>query len=198
MNNYKEVVEKICQLPWQDLPPEGLQNLMHLSYHSALEFAEALKITLRLYPNDLSLKAMAEGELGTDNLQYSDYRKVADHSEFLKHFIDNEDVQCPQNIISAAKNYRRFCAAQNDVTRAASIFSREEELSGIFECILTAKDWSAPGLGAFRYYLQRHIYLDSAPGGHRDLIKQLAINEDLTPFYIARYDMYLSIPSLNS
>ena len=78
-----------------------------------------------------------------------------------------------------------------------SIFSREEELSGIFKKVLQAKDWSAPGLSAFKFFLERHIALDSEEGGHHDLTKKFPINNQASRFYQYRLKLYEGIPKLS-
>jgi hypothetical protein len=140
---------------------------------------------------------MADGELNTNNLQFGDYNTKADHWAFLKHFIDKYRIEASDKTESAGQYYRRYCTTLSDNVRAASIFSREEELSGIFECILKAKDWSAPGLDAFRYYLETHISLDSNEGGHYELTSHFPIAEDLSGFYLERLRMYFSLPGFS-
>lgn len=74
---YKKVVEKIRELRWEDLCSEDLQELMFLSLTSAREFAEALRIAARLYPDNSDLRVMAQGELQTDNLVFGEYSQTA-------------------------------------------------------------------------------------------------------------------------
>lgn len=195
---HKAIVARICALPWQACTPADLQNIMHLSYVSALEFAAGLRLALQLYPESASLQEMAAGELMTENLSFPGYAQKADHAAFLGHFLSACPVPVSEDVKKAGAVYARFCAELAPATRAASIFSREAELPHIFRHILQAPNWQGPGLPAYRYYLEQHIQLDTAPGGHHDLTKNLPMACDLVPFYRARLSMYLSIPTLRS
>jgi hypothetical protein len=193
---YKEVVEQIRDLNWKNLDGAELQQLMYLSHVSAREFAEALRLVLQLYPENANLKEMAEGELQATNLSFEDYNQTGDHADFLAHFLKKYDLEGDENLEKHAKAYRQACQALDDKIRAMTIFSREEELSGIFKGILEAKDWTAEGLPAFRYYLGRHIALDSGEGGHAELTKEFPIDDNVKSFYEARLEMYRAIPKL--
>lgn len=193
---YKKLVEEIKDLKWENLEAQDLQRLMYLSCVSAREFADALTTALALYPDNKDLQKMATGELRTDNIALDDYKKKGDHADFLEHFIRKNGLDSDTNLVEHAEAYLKACEALDPQTRAMTIFSREEELSGIFKRILTAKDWSAPGLEAFKFYLEKHIKLDSEKGGHHDLTKELPIDERITPFYEARLKMYEAIPKL--
>lgn len=193
---YKEVVEQIRNLNWESLDGAELQQLMYLSHVSAREFAEALRVTLELYPDNKNLKEMAEEELQASNLQFDDYNKVGDHADFLAHFLKKYNLEGDENLEKHAEDYRQACRTLDYKIRAMTIFSREEELSGIFKRILEAKDWTAEGLPAFRYYLTRHIALDSGDGGHADLTKEFPIDDSIKSFYEARLEMYRAISKL--
>ncbi len=196
MDNHKKHVEQIIALPWERLSARDLQSLMHLSYFTAIEFAESLRITLNLFPDDNLILQMAEGELNTNNLSHDGYNKTADHYAFLEHFINRDGIPLEKPVAMAASDYLSFCRKQSDTFRAETIFSREEELSKIFQRITTAKDWKEKGLPAFRYYLDTHITIDSAEGGHHDLIKHRPVTQDISGFYQHRLEMYRSIPTL--
>ena len=88
VENYKTVVKEILDLNWDSLNEEDLQKLMILSAYSALEFADSLRLTLKLYPKNGSLNEMADEELKTKNLSFGDYDKVGDHSQFLWYFTE--------------------------------------------------------------------------------------------------------------
>lgn len=191
---YKTVVEKIKSLNWENLDNQELQQLMYLSHVSAREFAEALRIALKLYPENENLQEMARGELQTNNLSFGDYQAKGDHADYLGHFLEKMEV--PKHLTILGDLYQAACRELDDKTRAMSIFSREEELSGIFERILKAKDWSTSELTAFRHYLEQHIAFDSNKGGHHDLTKEFPIDDSVKPFYEARLNMYRAIPKL--
>ena len=195
--SYKNIVKQIQDLRWQNLGDGDLQRLMVLSGYSALEFAKSLRLSLLLHPENHALQEMAREELQTDNLTYGGYQKRGDHADFLWHFIrENELVQ--EDLRVVGRDYMRRVDALPDETVVMSIVSREQELPGIFTRILTAPRWQAPGLPEFKYYLQRHIALDSAEGGHADMLRGMPVDDRLIDFYRARLDMYRSIPALFS
>jgi len=187
---YKDVVNHIKSLPWERLDAPGLQQLMYCSYVSAREFAEALRVALELYPDDKQLQEMAQGEIETTNLPYEDYIQAGDHADYLKHFIQKAGIEPSEAIQESSQKYLEMCRRQNPKVRAMTIFSREEELPGIFRRILHAPDWSAEGLLSFKHYLERHIELDTSSGGHHDLTKQFSVDENVKPFYEARLNLY--------
>lgn len=193
---YKEIVKQIKELNWESLNGKELQQLMYLSYVAAQEFAEALRIALKLYPNNANLTDMAHGELGADNLEFDDYSQRGDHADFLRHFLKKYRLEGNENLKQYGEAYRKACAGLDDRVRAMTIFSREEELSGIFREVLNAKDWSGDGLSAFQYYLETHIELDSEEGGHADLTKEFPVDDSVKPFYESRLEMYRAIPTL--
>jgi hypothetical protein len=194
--DYKKVVEEIKNLEWEKLSAEELQDLMYISYIAAVEFAESLRVALELYPDDEKIKKMAQEELSTGNLKYKDYETVGDHSAFLEHFIDNYKIKPSEEVEQQAVKYLESCRKMSGRTRAMSIFSREQELSRIFEEILKAKDWEADGLEEYRYYLKTHIDLDSSQGGHGEQTQHMPIDDSVREFYEARLELYTAIPKL--
>jgi hypothetical protein len=199
MEDYKEIVEKIKNLHWNSLNGEELQQLMILSAYSAIEFAESLRITLNQHPNNETLKEMASEELKTATLSFEDYSKVGDHAEFLWHFINKHKLleKYPRLKEIGEKYLENIRKLSNEI-KVMSIVSREQELPGIFENILTAKKWEALGLQAYEYYLKQHIILDSKEGGHADMLKDFKINNDVSAFYLIRLELYKSIPELSN
>lgn len=195
---YKKVVKQIRQLSWTSLNSEELQVVMYLSWVAAVEFGEALRVALSVYPEHEGLQEMAHGELKTKNLLLDDFVIAGDHHEFLHHFLVKHDVLRPleQRLGTHAAAYLKACRSLSPENRAMTVFSREEELSGIFARMLEASDWSAPGLYAFRHYLSRHITFDSSEGGHHDLVSSFAIDENVLPFYAARLETFRLVPGL--
>ena len=53
---YKTTVATIRCLPWHRLDGDDLQAVMYLSWVAAVEFAEALRIALTLYPTHAGLR----------------------------------------------------------------------------------------------------------------------------------------------
>ncbi len=193
---YKKVVERIYNLAWEKLSAKELQTLMVLSGYAALEFAESLRIALNEHRESKAFQGMAAGELKTTNLTFDDYIKKGDHSEFLWHFIEKKGISTDPNVTNTGKEYLQKVQTLPKEVRVMSIVSREYELSRIFARILKAKDWSLPGLQAFRYFLEEHIKLDSEEGGHADLLQGFKVDDRVTAFYEARLDLYRVIPTL--
>ncbi|MDR3440146.1 hypothetical protein [Telmatospirillum sp.] len=195
---HKAVVREIKGLNWENLDGDDLQVVMYLSYIAAVEFAEALRLALDLYPSHEGLLEMAHGELKTKNLLLDDYRDAGDHHEFLAHFLEKHDLTEPmrQRLGRHADAYLAACRSLDENVRAMTVFSREEELSGIFARMLDAEDWSYPGLYAFRHYLSRHITFDSGEGGHHDLVSSFPIDDRVYPFYAARLETFRLVPHL--
>lgn len=171
---------------------------MILSWYSAVEFAESLRIAVKHYANNPAFEEMARGELKTNNLNFEDYHRVGDHSEFLEYFIKKYGLlkNCPQSVIGSGERYLLEIRKLPDEIRIMSIVSREQELPGIFSNILKAPEWTFPALAAFQYYLRQHIELDSMEGGHVDLLKDFTVDNCVSPFYELRLDMYRIIPKL--
>ena len=134
----------------------------------------------------------------TGNLHFEDYDQVGDHADFLWHFIQKHGIlaKVPQEVRESVGAYLQAVECLPRAVRVMSIVSRERELSGIFERILEAPDWSLPGLAAFRYYLEEHIKLDSNEGGHADLLAGCEVDERVVEFYERRLDLYRCMPTL--
>lgn len=192
--SYKIFVEGIKNLPWHQYDPK---NIIYLSWCTAMEFAKSLRYALEAYPQNQSLHEMAMGELKTNNLSYDDYNKIGDHHEFLSHFINKvtKMKEIGDKVFFARKDYiRAVDTLGNNKAKAMTIFSREQELPDIFKNILGAHDWDALGLGFYKYYLERHIELDSEDGGHADLTKGFELDEVvLEKFYQIRLNLYRSL-----
>jgi hypothetical protein len=195
---YKSFVKKIRALPFEDINAKEVQAIWYLSWVAAVEFAEALRLSQRLYPDHPGLQAMILGELETTNLALDDFQEPADHHAFLEHFLRKHGVmeEMEATLGEHAARYLAACRSLDDHTRAMTVFSREEELAGIFARFLDAKDWSAPGVYAFKHYLSTHIVLDSSDGGHHDLVSDFVVDDAVSPFYEARFESFRLIPTL--
>ncbi len=212
---YKETVKLLLNIQWKKIKTSAqLTQLMFLSLVTAVEFQESLRIALDLYPENENLKKMAAGELKTNNLVFSDYRYTGDHWEFLRHFLQKAGVvgmtwkdyrllAFSDEVYISAVRYTDSIHGLSPADRAMSIFSREEELSKIFsnmlEKIPVFKEEHLPHhLQAFKYYLERHVALDSDEGGHQDLVKEFEINDSVNRFYELRLKLYFeAFPILN-
>jgi len=190
---YDPVVSEIRDFPWKEVDPN---KIVYLSWVTAVEFAETLRTARGLYSESEELQKMALGELKTNNLSYGDYiGKIGDHCEFLSHFICSNDtlreISTSDTLYNAAVKYKKAVSRLTEQERAMTIFSREQELPGIFTEILKSHDWEKHGLGFYEYYIKRHIELDSEDGGHGDLTKDFPLNEEaLLRFYEARLELY--------
>lgn len=196
---YRAWIDKIVDLPFKDLESQDLVLMCYLSWVTAVEFAEALRLAEGIYGDHAGLQDLIAGELQTDNLDYDDYHRVGDHHEFLAHFLAKygHTDELEAKLGAYAAEYLSQCRALDDETRAATIFSREEELPRIFSCFLTApeQNWEIPVLNAYRYYLDRHIALDSGEGGHAELVGDLSVDDRVESFYHARFRLYRCIPA---
>ena len=192
MKEHEKVVQQIVSLPWQSLDEKGMLSLMVCSAYSATEFAESLRIAIKLNPKHKPLAEMAKGELKTDNISFGDYHDKGDHSQFLWHFIEKEKVRgiVSPKIFHAGEKYLVEVRKLPNALRAMSIFSREKEMMRIFMKILERKKWNHPALRAYQHYLQRHIELDSQVGGHRDLTAEFPVTDEVEKFYLLRLKLY--------
>lgn len=212
--SYKNTVKQLLNIQWQRLKTQKeLTQLMYISLITAIEFSQSLRIALRLNSENENLLKMSQGELMTDNLSFADYNKVGDHWEFLFHFLFKHGYvkesrinlgnlwvyhltrDIGHEVIKEVINYATATEFMPSQDRAMSIFSREEELSKIFQNMLEKvpvfKEENLPEhLLAFKYYLERHIALDSSEGGHHDLVKGLEITDNVDIFYKHRLRLY--------
>ncbi len=189
---YKKLVQKIANLDWAKANPG---DIVLLSLCTAKEFASSLRFGFDLYPNDERFKEMASGELKTDNMVFEDYARKGDHWEFLDHFVTKYKITPTKSTIpSAMENYVSAVEGFSDADRAMTVFSREEELTLIFEKIVAAHDWDSLGFGFYKYYLKQHILFDSGDNGHAHLTKHFPMHKPtLERFYKARLDLYASL-----
>ncbi|MEZ4211146.1 MAG: DUF3050 domain-containing protein [Candidatus Paceibacterota bacterium] len=191
MQPYQEKVRQILELPWGDYSP---YSIVMISLATAREFAESLRLALEVFPDDKNLKLMAAGVLGTTNLTYGNYKQLGDHWQFLSHFtvrFPHEASEFIRRSSHVTEEYLDAVRSMTDKERAMTIFSREQELPGIFKKILDSQNWEGYHLGFYRYYLEEHIRLDSEEGGHAELTQAHELNSEvLDRFYAARLDLY--------
>ena len=133
---YKEIVRKIAELDWGKASPG---DIVLLSRCTAKEFATSLRFASKVYQNDDRLSEMMAGELKTENMIFEDYAKTGDHWEFLEHFINKHDIRPSKpELETAMDEYNGFVESLADADRAMTVFSREEELTSIFEKIVSS------------------------------------------------------------
>ncbi|MGK4581606.1 DUF3050 domain-containing protein [Kitasatospora sp. HPMI-4] len=197
---YKTFVDRILGLPFENLSTHELKQVWYLSWVAAVEFGEALRLSDKLHPDHPGLQEMILGELETTNLALDDFQDAKDHHEFLAHFLRKHGVmeEMEAELGEYAEKYLAACRALDPHTRAMTVFSREEELSGIFARFLDspAENWEHDGLYAFKHYLTTHIVLDSSEGGHHDLTSDFVIDDSVSPFFEARFETFRLVPSL--
>lgn len=186
---YKDLVHQIADLPWEKASPA---DLVLLSLGTAKEFASSLREAARLYPEDPRLAEMISGELATDNMQFEDYTTPGDHWQYLDHFVRKYSIEpSSENITNTVREYTTSVETMAPEDRAMTVFSREEELTLIFQKIVDAHDWDALGYGFYRHYLESHILFDSGDGGHHHLTEHFPLHEDvLVRFYEIRLRLY--------
>ena len=196
---YKNTVEQIKNLAWHSLSPDELRSVMVLSWYAASEFGSSLRMALALHPESHAFQEMAGGEIQTTNLKFADYAAKADHAQFLFHFIHKHGLfqRIPLEVREAGENYQYQVNRMTCDSRVMSVVSREQELPGVFRAILEGGGWDgSPELDAFRYYLERHIELDSGDDGHAQMLSSFPVNDLVAPFFDHRIQMYRSIPTL--
>ncbi|MEJ0053675.1 MAG: hypothetical protein WDN10_03030 [bacterium] len=189
---HKELVKQIAGLPWQDADP---RDIILLSLATAKEFASSLRAGVELYPEDSRMMEMVSGELETDNMTFDDYVSKGDHWQFLDHFVKKYSIASSKPEVEAAsQEYVHAVETLSPADRAMTVFSREEELTSIFEKVVAAHDWEKLGYGFYLYYLKQHIFFDSGDGGHHHLTQHFPLHpEILEKFYQERLKMYQSL-----
>lgn len=202
----RKAIKLILGLNWKKLTTfQELTELMYLSWIAATEFAQSLRLALEVYKDDKMLQKLAKEELHTNNLRFKGYKDRADHSDFLFYFLSTikmfdtnacvEPGMLRPEVIKVGREYMRRVEMIKKSTRVMSIPSREKELSGFFAQILKNPLFKAKNLPlhlqAYKYFLERHIRIDSKPGGHRDLSKHITVTDKVEVFYNIRLAMYV-------
>ncbi len=190
-------------LDWSQVEPE---HLIQISLNFAIEFAQTVHDCIPTYHSNPLFQEFISGEIATNNLQYEDYHKTADHWEFLFHFVDNKTIALKtlldlgvrdSHLFHVIKDYLQFVRPLPPDEKLATLVSREHELHGIFENMLDAHDWESLGYGFFSYFLERHIQLDSEDGGHDEIAKRLLnvkkFDKTLERFWYLRYQVYINL-----
>ena len=65
---YNKVIDKICALNWEGLTRNDLMGVAWAYYYFSVQFRENLEIACKMYPEDLKLRQLEQGECHTDNL----------------------------------------------------------------------------------------------------------------------------------
>lgn len=189
--NHQKSLKIINNLDWSQADPK---IIVLLSLFFAKEFSKTTRRCLDKYGEIPEFQQFIAGEIDTSNLVYEDYNGTADHYKFLEHFMGELEDQDTRSMKKYLKKTEKLSVEEC----MASLVSREEELHGIFEKIVVAHDWEKLGLGFFKYFLERHIELDSDEDeGHQELTKNL-INlsehkKSLDSFWKLRLNVYLEL-----
>ena len=150
------VIDEMCALSWSDLSKNALTDVAWVYYYFSIQFRENLEIACHLYPNDLNLRQLMEGECYTDNL--SPWPSVAsvgekiNHDEFVRRLLKLSpiDPARQRRLETIDRVYLDNVYKLDANVRAASIGSYEDGgLERVFRAILKAPDWSSPLLEAF-------------------------------------------------
>jgi len=165
-------------------------NISHAYYFFSIQFRENLEIACDLYPDDAKLSRLYEEECDTDNLSpwpgITRTAEKVDHDEFIRRALLLESWRKITNIDEIGTSYLVKIRRHTPLTRAKSIASYEDDgLRRVFLSMLQAPRWDGPALGAFRFFLLKHVEFDSREGGHGSLSKHLAADDSVTSLWHA-------------
>lgn len=166
-------------------------GICHAYYFFSIQFRENLEIACDLYPDDAKLSRLYEEECDTDNLSpwpgITRTAEKVDHDEFIRRALLLESPQkFPEYIYEIGNSYLERIRRHPPLTRAKSIASYEDDgLRRVFLSMLQAPRWDGPALGAFRFFLLKHVEFDSREGGHGSLSKHLAADDSVTSLWCA-------------
>ena len=201
---YKDVIDEICGWNWLQLSNENLIDVAWAYYYFSIQFRECLEIARRLYPDDVNLLELDNGERDTDNL--SPWPGVAEtgermnHDEFMRRTLQltNVAVTRQQHLQNVGRTYLAKSRMLDETTKALALASYEDGgLEKVFRAILTARNWDGPVLQAFRHFLTEHIKFDSDPEkGHGALCRHLPPDDRILPLWTTFREMLLeAVPS---
>lgn len=208
----KTYVNYINTLDWNKIHP---LKIIHVSLLFAQEFAATVRACIPVYWTIDWFQEFTAGEIDTENLTYEDYHQKADHWQFLNHFLNKQKNSAHfdslQELLAFNLNtwiqrlpvrlYTDYCDSLSAEEKLLTLVSRERELQHIFQHIVTAHDWDALWYGYYKYFIDRHLELDGAEGGHEEVTKELINLDNLTDhqddmlkkFWYLRYQVYKSL-----
>jgi hypothetical protein len=202
---FKEVIIEICDFNWSRLTQDDLINVAWAYYHFSVQFRENLEIARDLYPEDVRLRQLDQGERDTDNLSpWPGIAKVGErmnHDEFMRRTLNLTGIAegRQRRLESIGQSYLARVRAMDRISRALSIASYEDGgLEKVFRSILQAQCWDGSLLQAFKHFLTEHIRFDSDPEqGHGALCRHLTPDDQVLPLWIAFREMLVeSSPGL--
>lgn len=209
MKNY---IEKIHEIKWSEISPFQIMFASLVFAKEFSQTARYFISDKPGFGSTSQFREFIAGEIDTDNLVYDDYNRQGDHWEFLTHFMSKDnfrDKLKKHHAVTSGKlrnsfgleeygveiffddslttkaidQYQNYIETLHGEHRMATLVSREKYLHGIFQKVLESHDWDTLGFGFFRYFLERHIELDSSENGHDNLMSQVLDLE--------KYDFYM-------
>jgi hypothetical protein len=195
---FEKVINRICNLPWENLKDEELLRVAMAYYYFSVQFRENLEVACKLYPGDEKLKDLRRGECDTRNL--SPWENVAakgegmNHDEFMRRLLTLQPIADADALAREGDRYLARVRAMDDLAKAKSIASYEDGgLESVFSAILRAPSWKGAGLRAFRHFLEKHIEFDSdSDGGHGALSRHIPVDDTVLPLWLAFEDILRS------
>ncbi len=197
---YRSVIVEIADLCWTDLNEPDLAAVALAYYYFSIQFRENLLVAVALYPEDALLQKLMAGECATDNLSpwpgIAELCEVMNHDEFMRRAVAISRI-APERRLAVdheGVNYLARVRAMPAEVRACSIASYENGgLESTFRAMLTAPSWEAPGLRAFKHFLEAHIHFDSDPDeGHGALARHLKVDDRILPLWTDFRDLLIT------
>jgi hypothetical protein len=206
INTGTDAVRLICTLNWRALDCSELVDVAWAYYYFSVQFRENVELARDLYPDDELLGELDRGERDTDNL--SPWPGVAaagermNHDEFMRRALLLTPIESnrKRRLESIGTNYLARVKATDTTSRVHSLASYENGgLMSVFLAILTAPTWDEPVLRAFKYFLERHIHLDSDPNaGHGALCRHLVPNHQVVAPWLEFHRLLVdAVPKLS-
>lgn len=201
----KEVINEICDLRWSRLTQDDLISVAWIYYYFSVQFRENLEIARDLYPDDVRLQQLDQGERDTDNLSpwpgVAEIGERMNHDEFMRRTLNLTGIaeSRRRRLVSIGESYLASVRALDKVSRALSIASYEDGgLEKVFRAILKAQCWDGSLLLAFEHFLAEHVRFDSDPEqGHGALCRHLTPDDRVLPLWTAfRQILVESAPGL--
>jgi hypothetical protein len=195
---FPTIIGRICLFEWNRINRQELMRVAQVYYYFSVQFRENLGIACALFPCDAKLRRLQAEECNTDNL--SPWPRVAaigeklNHDEFMRRALRLDLETRSYELDRIGGRYLSEVRAFDQLSRAKSIASYEAGgLSRVFSSILQARDWRGPGLGAFKFFLEKHIEFDSDDGaGHGALARHLQADDSILPLWVAFHDLLLA------
>ncbi|MBV9537595.1 MAG: hypothetical protein JOY70_01535 [Acidisphaera sp.] len=207
LDDYRTIVEEICQLNWDGLNRQDLETAALAYYYFSIQFRESLEVACEMLPEDPKLATLRREECDTANL--SPWPNVAqpgermNHDEFMRRTVAlvNETPEWRTAVDAMGRTYLERTRGVDREAKARSIASYEDGgLEAVFTAILRAPVWDGAALGAFRHFLTEHIRFDSDPDqGHGALSRHLVPDGRVRPMWIAFRDLLTgAVPALSA